>query len=347
MAVPRVFISSTFYDLKHVRNDLESFIESLGYEPVLHDKGKVTYSQNESLEISCYSELSTCDIVIGIIGNRFGSESFEGNYSITMQELKSALKDNKKIYIFIDSNVYIENNTYIANKDKVGLEYPAVDDVRIHEFVAELKNVVKNHPIQKFDNVSEIITFLKLQFAGLLQQLLRREASIVEQNTYSDLKELLSDFKENNDCFKSLVLDFDSEKSEFTKRLSGARLLANHFSVQLTRLLGLKNLKIAICDKIEINELLFVAGYDEIENLGQDINSKISEDEFKNYYIYEKDNNNKILEIKISKNVFTKEGKLNWISSGDWKEDYLVFEEIEKPQGGDFVEIDADDDLPF
>lgn len=32
MAKPRIFISSTFYDLKQVRSDLDNFITGLGYE---------------------------------------------------------------------------------------------------------------------------------------------------------------------------------------------------------------------------------------------------------------------------------------------------------------------------
>ena len=30
MAAPRVFISSTYYDLKHVRNDMEILLDHLG-----------------------------------------------------------------------------------------------------------------------------------------------------------------------------------------------------------------------------------------------------------------------------------------------------------------------------
>ncbi len=35
MAKPRVFISSTYYDLRHIRNDLDGFIKELGYEPTI------------------------------------------------------------------------------------------------------------------------------------------------------------------------------------------------------------------------------------------------------------------------------------------------------------------------
>ena len=97
MSAPKVFISSTYYDLQHVRNDLHTFLINMGYDPVMHDKGSIPYTQKEPLEDSCYSELEKCDIVICIIGNKLGTTSTHGNYSITMQELQTAIKSKKKI----------------------------------------------------------------------------------------------------------------------------------------------------------------------------------------------------------------------------------------------------------
>ena len=53
MARPRVFISSTFYDLRHVRADLEAFIRDMGYDPVLHERGAVPYGSDQALEEYC------------------------------------------------------------------------------------------------------------------------------------------------------------------------------------------------------------------------------------------------------------------------------------------------------
>jgi len=39
MARPKIFVSSTFYDLRHVRNDMESFIKTLGYDPIMNERG--------------------------------------------------------------------------------------------------------------------------------------------------------------------------------------------------------------------------------------------------------------------------------------------------------------------
>ena len=104
MAIPKVFISSTYYDLKQERDNIARFIKDLGYEPIMHERAGVTYTQNEPLEKDCYNEIENCEILVCIIGNHFGSQSLGNDYSITMNELKSAMKDRKKIFIFINTN---------------------------------------------------------------------------------------------------------------------------------------------------------------------------------------------------------------------------------------------------
>jgi hypothetical protein len=64
MARPRVFISSTYFDLRVVRADLERFVKEMGYEPVLFERGQVPYAKEEALEESCYREVSGCDILL-------------------------------------------------------------------------------------------------------------------------------------------------------------------------------------------------------------------------------------------------------------------------------------------
>jgi hypothetical protein len=42
MAVPKVFISSIYYDLRQERLNIANYIQELGYEPVLHEMAGVT-----------------------------------------------------------------------------------------------------------------------------------------------------------------------------------------------------------------------------------------------------------------------------------------------------------------
>ena len=68
MARPRIFISSTFYDLRQVRSDIERSIRELGYEPVRHETGAVPYSKDEPLESGAYREIELSDVIVFITG---------------------------------------------------------------------------------------------------------------------------------------------------------------------------------------------------------------------------------------------------------------------------------------
>ena len=86
MAHPRVFISSTYYDLKNVRADLERYIKDRGFDPVLNERGQIPYGNEEKLEEYCYREIENCDILVSIIGGRHGSSSSHDPYSISHQQ---------------------------------------------------------------------------------------------------------------------------------------------------------------------------------------------------------------------------------------------------------------------
>src|SRR5712692_3812567 len=128
MAKPRIFISSTYYDLRHVRASLETFVQSLGYEPILSEKGDIAYSPDIPLDESCYREAAAADMLVLIIGGRYGTErsesrdelphSFFDRYdSITKQEYMSAISNNIPVWILVDTQVHAEYQTFQKNKN--------------------------------------------------------------------------------------------------------------------------------------------------------------------------------------------------------------------------------------
>lgn len=134
MAKPRVFVSSTFYDLRQVRIDLDRFIKDLGYEPVLNEFGSIPYGKDEKLEEYCYKEISSIDILVSIIGGRFGNESQHQDLSISQMEFKTAFELNKQVYIFIDKNVYSEFQTFLLNKENKDVRYRFADNKKFMNF---------------------------------------------------------------------------------------------------------------------------------------------------------------------------------------------------------------------
>lgn len=79
MARPRVFISSTYYDLRHIRASIEGFVERIGYEAVISEKGRIAYDPDLPLDNSCYREASRADMFVLLIGGRYGSPASDEN----------------------------------------------------------------------------------------------------------------------------------------------------------------------------------------------------------------------------------------------------------------------------
>lgn len=253
MAAPRVFISSTYYDLKQVRNNIGDFIKSLGYEAVMHERSKVAYTQSQPLEADCYHEILGCEIVICIIGNHFGSQSIENELSITMNELKEAIKNKKKIYIFIAKDVFVENRTYQQNKDN-NFKSAYVDNLKIHEFIADLQASVKNHVITAFETTDDIIDTLKSQFAGLFQNLLARESTMTEAKTTYDLQEAA-------DLIKAGIEDFSRCKDEFFSKFNSSFFMTNRVIYRIKQHLGLKNSAFFASSLEALDEIMDAFGF--------------------------------------------------------------------------------------
>ena len=202
MAKPRIFVSSTYYDLKHIRSSLDNFIESLGFEPVLSEKGDIAYSPDIPLDESCYREASNTDIFVLIIGGRYGSSAsteekrpsrafFDRYDSITKKEYDSASSRDIPIYILIEQNVYSEYQTYLRNKSNKATQYAHVDSINIFRLIEEILSKPRNNPVHTFERFAEIEEWLKEQWAGLFRELLQRMTGQKQIATLSSQVETL------------------------------------------------------------------------------------------------------------------------------------------------------------
>ncbi len=232
MAKPRVFVSSTYYDLRYVRSSLELFIESLGFDAVLSEVGGVAYAPDRALDESCYREVQNCDLYLLIIGGRYGSEVsssrtdakrefFDRYESVTRTEYKAALDKDIPVYILIERAVYAEYQTFQRNRDNQKIKYAHVDSINVFHFIDELLKQPRNNPVQPFDKYAEIEMWLREQWAGLFRELLYRMSG---QQQLTSLAAQVSELSEVN---KTLRRYLEEVLVRVTPEQQGAAIVAD------------------------------------------------------------------------------------------------------------------------
>jgi uncharacterized protein DUF4062 len=235
MARPRVFISSTFYDLKYIRASLENFIKSLGYESILSEKGQIAYDPDFPLDESCYREAASADIFVLIVGGRYGSETSEesletkpGFYdryeSITKKELDSAAERDVPIYILIERVVMGEYKTYLKNKKRESMEYAHVQSANVFHLIEHIMAKRRNNPIQEFGQHSEIEDWLKEQWAGLFREMIVHRSEQKQIASLSERVDELASINTSLQRYLEVVLkNVDKEKGDELVKKEQAR----------------------------------------------------------------------------------------------------------------------------
>ncbi len=192
---------------------MDIFVESLGFEPVLSEKGDIAYSYDRPLDESCYREVDNSDIFVLIVGGRYGSEAsteakrpdknfFERYESITKKEYDSAVHKDIPVYILIEKGVYGEYQTFARNKNIENIRYAHVDSVNVFIFIEDILAKNRNNPIKTFEKFEEIESWLREQWSGLFRELLRRQS---QQQQLSGLAEQIVQLKETNETLKKYL----------------------------------------------------------------------------------------------------------------------------------------------
>lgn len=243
MAKPRVFLSSTYYDLKHVRERIERFLANFGMEPVLFENDNVTFEFNKPLDLSCYNEVKTCQMMVLIVGGRYGSaasgeqvsqdkkELYEQYVSITRKEHETATMAGIPSFVFIDKNVYAEYQTYKKNKkifeDKIVFNFAHVDDINIFKFISILEPTTA---IKTFDHVEEIENYMENQISGMLflylQQLQRKRKDDEMLDAISSLENVS---QRMNEMLSAIGRNILQDSGDYTKVIYNQNIIIFKF----------------------------------------------------------------------------------------------------------------------
>lgn len=232
MARLRVFISSTCYDFDILRGELRPFIVNFGYEPVMSEYSDVLFDPRSHTHDSCLKDVPSCDMVVLIVGSRFGGTAVPSaiqqvdfasienlstktsiidtkeKLSITQLEVLKAVEAAIPVYAFVDERVLHDHNVYEKNKDKLDLidqiEFPSIQKREsakyIFEFINFLSHRTTNNSILAFSRLEDIRAHLASQWSQLFQRLL------LEGRTQAQEARRYRDFSERIDDLKAVVL---------------------------------------------------------------------------------------------------------------------------------------------
>jgi hypothetical protein len=204
MPSPKIFLSSTCYDLGMVREQLRSFFLRLGYEPILSEYSDVLYDPRTHTHTSCIQEVPNADIVVVLIGSRFGgravpealgavdienllTSSFDvtvlkdpEKLSITQLEVLKAIDATVPVFAFVDEKVMHDHFVYQKNKDIAEkIKFPSIDKPESAKYIFEFINFLhqrnRGNSVISFGRIEDIETHLLKQWGALFQKLLREQ----------------------------------------------------------------------------------------------------------------------------------------------------------------------------
>lgn len=225
MPPPRVLVSSTAYDLSHLRGLLERFISDHGFDPVLSDQSDVFYDPGLHTHDACISEVRKCDMLILIVGGRLGSQlegkQFEkfsegldysvlsradpgARVSITQAETITAVREGIPVFTYVEANVNNDYRLFRANRGDTDLamkiNYPSIPKAESAEYIFSFLDFLRGRhvnnsviPFEKFDDISG---HLSKQWAAMFQNLLSESRKKRDEQVRADIvAEQIKDLK--------------------------------------------------------------------------------------------------------------------------------------------------------
>jgi len=166
---PSLFVSSTCYDLKQVREDIRLCVEGLGLNAILSEHNTFPVNPNLGTVDNCLKVVEgNADIFVLIVGSRYGSPGGDGR-SITNLEYLTARSKGIPIFVFVLRSVLEILPVWKANPDS---DYSQLtDSPRLFEFVASLMDPGSGW-VFPFDVAQQIFDTLRLQLAYLFMDAL-------------------------------------------------------------------------------------------------------------------------------------------------------------------------------
>lgn len=189
----------------------------LGYEPFMSDFSDILFDPREHTHTSCLQEIAGCDLLVLIVGKRFGGRAVpqalssvdfntligasrsnsilnaRDKLSVTQLEVLKAIETHVPVFAFVDVGVLNDHQTYEKNKGKPILsqiEFPNIEKQYTAEYIFEFLNFIRHralgNAITPFQHLDDIRGHLRKQWASFFQRLLYEQRNRREETQRID-----------------------------------------------------------------------------------------------------------------------------------------------------------------
>lgn len=247
MASPRVFISSTCYDLAEERDGLNEFCGTFGFETTLSERGDIFYHPDLHTHLSCVRETGNCHLFILIIGGRFGGKYLvDPSKSITNAEYSAAVQSGTPTFTFIKQDVLNDHNVWQRNKEQPfanSIQYPSIDRqehaVEIFKFIDIVRLAPVNNGMFGFRLGREIHEILRKQWAGMMFDFLQNRTIAKQLSLTNDALGNLSVVSTKiEELVKGIYRNIDSSGADGIIKTIETESIADEFLLSASKLLS-------------------------------------------------------------------------------------------------------------
>jgi hypothetical protein len=146
---PKIFVSSTCFDLIDFRAEVYVFLKEAGLSPVMSDEmisEFEIFGDKNSIE-TCLINLRSCDTVVIILSQRYGPSLVKAGFadvSATHLEYLEAVKEKKNILMYVRDRLEADFNIYGRDARVDQLKWVKPEDVKLFDMVRQHKKLAND-----------------------------------------------------------------------------------------------------------------------------------------------------------------------------------------------------------
>lgn len=179
---PIIMVSSTVYGIESLLDQIFAQLRTYGYTVWMSRRGTIQLSHGQSALGSCLQAVDQCDIFLGIITGRYGSDIDNSGFSITHREINRAIRNNRPRWFLVEHDVVVTRQVLKSvhhnpkGKPRKCFCYKGsaiVDDYRVIEMYEKAMRLDiplerrKNNWVQEYIHHQDVHDFIAAQFGDI------------------------------------------------------------------------------------------------------------------------------------------------------------------------------------